>query len=108
LDASRAGRRLAPRAWNVRAALGTRRGDAGRAVKAFLASAAGQRVWLERLPSYAPDLNPVEGIWHHLKHLELGNVCCYDAQDLRQEMGGAFARLPDKHDVLLGCLNQCA
>lgn len=29
---------------------------------------------LERLPGCAPDLNPDEGIWHHLKHVELRNL----------------------------------
>jgi len=34
-----------------------------RAIKAFLADGAAERLWLERLPGYAPDLNPDEGIW---------------------------------------------
>jgi transposase len=80
----------------------------GRAVKEFLASQAGQRIWLERLPAYAPDRNPVEGIWHYLKHRELGNVCCYDQGELRYELRGAMARLRHKHAVLQGCLDQCA
>jgi transposase len=34
-----------------------------------------QRSWLvvERLPAYAPDLNPVEGVWSNLKGMELAN-----------------------------------
>ena len=35
-------------------------------VKQFLASAIGHGVRVERLPPYAPDLNPVEGAWQHL------------------------------------------
>jgi hypothetical protein len=35
-----------------------------RAIKAFLAAGAAERIWLERLSGYAPDLNPDEGIWH--------------------------------------------
>jgi transposase len=31
------------------------------------------RLHLERLPAYAPDLNPVEMIWSHLKHGLLSN-----------------------------------
>jgi transposase len=40
---------------------------------AFIAS---QRHWLvvERLPAYAPDLNPVEGLWSTLKAVELANL----------------------------------
>jgi transposase len=35
-----------------------------------------QRFWLvvERLPAYAPDLNPVEGLWSCLKAVELANL----------------------------------
>jgi DDE superfamily endonuclease len=34
-----------------------------------------QHDWLtaERLPAYAPELNPVEGLWANLKDLELAN-----------------------------------
>jgi transposase len=36
-----------------------------------------QRHWLvvERLPAYAPELNPVEGLWSSLKAVELANLC---------------------------------
>ncbi len=45
-----------------------------RAMQAFIKS---QRHWLvvERLPAYAPDLNPVEQIWGNLKGGELANLC---------------------------------
>ena len=34
-------------------------------------------IWLvvERLPAYAPELNPVEGLWSSLKAVELANLC---------------------------------
>jgi transposase len=79
----------------------------GQAVQEFLQHVGAERLWLERLPSYAPDLNPVEGVWHYLKHRELGNVCCYDQQELRQQLRSAMARLRHKHKVLQGCLDQC-
>lgn len=43
-----------------------------KAMQAFLKS---QRTWLvvERLPGYAPDLNPVEQVWGNLKGSELAN-----------------------------------
>ena len=31
------------------------------------------RLTLERLPGYAPDLNPVEMVWGHLKHGRMAN-----------------------------------
>jgi transposase len=41
----------------------------------FLASAAAEdRLKLEQLPGYAPDLNPDEGIRKHLKCVELKNL----------------------------------
>ena len=40
--------------------------------------------WLELayLPSYAPELNPVEGLWANLKGCELANRCCADRREL--------------------------
>lgn len=42
-----------------------------KAVKLFLAQAGGGagRLYLEELPGYAPDLNPVEGVWNYLKYV---------------------------------------
>jgi hypothetical protein len=36
-------------------------------LSAILASGAAARLQLEQLPGYAPDLNPDEGVWKHLK-----------------------------------------
>ena len=58
----------------------------GRAVKEFLSAGAANRLHLERLPTYAPDLNPDEGIWNYLKRVELGNVCATDLADLRHRV----------------------
>jgi len=33
------------------------------------------RLWLEFLPAYAPELNPVESLWSHWKQHELPNFC---------------------------------
>ena len=33
------------------------------------------RLWLEFLPAYAPELNPVEYLWSHWKQHELPNLC---------------------------------
>ncbi len=78
----------------------------GQAVKDFLASGAASRLQLERLPGYAPDLNPDEGIWKHLKYVELKNVCCPSLSELRKELRKAKERLRHKKHVILGCIRQ--
>lgn len=78
----------------------------GRAVKDFLASGASSRLRLEQLPGYAPDLNPEEGIWKHLKCVELKNVCCQSLTELKVELRKAKERLRHKRDIILGCIRQ--
>lgn len=54
------------------------------------------RVWLEALPPYAPDLNPVEWLWRHLKHVEMRNLVCRDLEELHQEFHLAVGRIRQK------------
>jgi transposase len=77
-----------------------------RAVKDFLSSGVSRRLKLEQLPGYAPDLNPEEGIWKHLKYVELKNVCCQNLSELKDELRKAKERLRHKRDVILGCIRQ--
>ena len=46
--------------------------------KAMAAFVTSQRGWLvvERLPGYAPELNPAEQVWGNLKGQELANLVC--------------------------------
>ena len=69
-------------------------------VKEFLASRLGKRVWLERLPGYAPELNAVEGIWQYLKRVRLGTVCCRTLKEVQYEVRLATATLRHKARVL--------
>lgn len=46
-------------------------------VTEFVTEARGASV-VERLPSYAADLNPVEWLWRHLNEVELRNPSCRD------------------------------
>jgi transposase len=78
----------------------------GRAVKEFLTSGAASRARLEQLPGYASDLNPDEGIWKHLKCVELKNLCCQSLAQLRVELRKAKERLRHKKHVILGCIRQ--
>jgi len=52
------------------------------------------------LPPRSPELNPVEGIWHYLKRVRLGNVCCRTLKEVRYEVRLATAILRHKATVL--------
>jgi transposase len=64
-----------------------------RVIQDFLAHGAAHRLHLERLPAYAPELNPGEGLWQQLKGVELGNVCCFNIPHLRNELRDAVKRV---------------
>ncbi len=76
-------------------------------VKQFLAAGGAERVWLEQLPGYAPELNPVEGIWRYLKQVRLRNVCCRTLAELRYELRLATANLRHKAQVLASLPKRC-
>lgn len=69
-------------------------------VKDFLAEGWAKYIHLERFPAYAPELNPDEGVWQHLKHVELRNLCCTDLHHLRAELNLAIRRLRSKPDLI--------
>jgi transposase len=77
----------------------------GPAVREFLSQGGAQRIHFERLPGYAPDLNPDEGVWRYLKYVELRNVCCLDLDHLHTELRKATARLRHKTDVIQACFH---
>jgi transposase len=72
------------------------------ALQAFLANGAAHRIHLERLPAYAPELNPGEGLWAHLKWVELRNVCCFNLPHLRRELRDAVKRVRRKPRLIKG------
>ena len=61
-------------------------------VKEFLSEQPG-KVWLERLPAYAPELNPVEYIWGYWKKHELPNFCPKDYFQLNSQARKALGRM---------------
>jgi transposase len=75
-------------------------------VKQFLREGGAERIRLEQLPGYAPDLNADESIWNYLKRVELRNVCCRDLPHLKQELRRAVARLRHKRHIIQGCIRQ--
>ena len=58
------------------------------------------RFWLEQLPGFAPDLNPVEGLWQYLKRVRLGNICCHTRKEVRYAVHVATASFPHNATVL--------
>jgi transposase len=74
----------------------------GHLIKEFLANGAAYRIHLERLPAYAPELNPGEGLWGHLKGVELRNVCCFSIPHLRRELRDAVKRVRRKLRIIQG------
>ena len=74
------------------------------AVKEFLASARARGVRVELLPPYAPDLNPVEGAWQQLKHVEMRNLVSLDLEELHLELHLAIGRLRQKPRLIQSLL----
>ena len=64
-------------------------------VRDYLASACG-RVVVERLPAYAPELNPVEYLWAYWKKTELANFCPKDIWELSHRACQALKRIRRK------------
>ena len=75
-------------------------------VKSFLSDGAAKQIHLERLPAYAPDLNPDEGVWKHLKYVELGNTCCLDLKHLHHKLSLALLRLRRRPHLIQSFFNQ--
>jgi transposase len=72
-------------------------------IQEFLANGTAHRLQVERLPAYAPELNPGEGRWAHLKGVELRNVCCWTLRHLRHELRNAVKRVRRKLRILKDC-----
>jgi transposase len=51
------------------------------------------RIWIEFLPAYAPELNPVEYLWSHWKQHELPNFCPASFGQLSQHARRALRRM---------------
>lgn len=76
-----------------------------RPMQAFLRS---QRGWLvaERLPGYAPELNPVEGGWANLKGQEFANYAADTLDDLAQHARRGITRVRRRPRLLFAFLDR--
>jgi transposase len=70
-----------------------------KAVKAFAASTNGQ-LRLFFLPGYAPELNPDEWVWKHVKHDRIGRAGVTGPKDLKAKALAALHRLQKLPEVV--------
>jgi len=65
-----------------------------------------QHAWLtvERLPAYAPELNPVEGLWGWFKGGVVANLCPDRLEPIVRALAVGRRRLRAKPDLLRGFL----
>ena len=74
-------------------------------VRDYLASTDG-RVEVEQLPAYAPELNPVEYMWGHLKTHEIANLVATRAWELSFEATAALRRMRRRPSIISACYIQ--
>jgi transposase len=72
-------------------------------IRAYLDS---QRDWLraERLPAYAPELNPVEYLWANLKDVELANLPTTTLAEVADAATQGIQRVCDSDNLVVGFL----
>lgn len=65
-----------------------------------------QRRWLvaERLPGYAPELNPLESLWGNVKGQELANHCAEDLGEVVCAVRGGMQRIRKSRTLPLAFL----
>jgi transposase len=73
-------------------------------MRAFIA----EHDWLTvyQLPTYAPDLNPVEGIWSLLRRGLLANTIFTDPDHLISTIRQGLRRIQYRSDLIDGCLTE--
>jgi transposase len=76
-----------------------------RLVRDYIQSTEG-RVAIERLPAYAPELNPVEYMWGHLKTHEIANLIVTKAWELSHEATAALRRMRRRRSIVAACYVQ--
>jgi transposase len=70
---------------------------------------ASQRDWLsiERLPGYAPDLNPTEQVWGSVKSKELANLCADTIAEVADIAEDGLDRISSDASLCFAFLRHC-
>lgn len=74
-------------------------------VRDYVASTRG-RIQVARLPAYAPELNPVEYMWGHLKTHEIANLITTQASELSFEATAALRKMRRRPSIITACYTQ--
>ena len=74
-------------------------------VRDYVAATRG-RIHLERLPAYAPELNPAEYMWGHLKMHEIANLITTKAWELSFVATAALRRMRRRPSIITACYAQ--
>lgn len=70
-------------------------------IKKLLSDDSDERMHLESLPPYSPDLNPDEGVWQYLKCVMLKNICFPDLKKLEKKLRKSLRILRRNTDVII-------
>ena len=71
-------------------------------VQAYLAKHPG--IVTEKLPAYAPELNPGEQVWTNTKYGRMANFVPHNTTALRIRLHGELERLRNRQDLLAPCV----
>ncbi len=56
------------------------------------------------LPTYAPEINPVEGVWSHLKRTVLANLAARDIDQVHRTVKQGLKRMQYRPGLIVGFL----
>ena len=68
-----------------------------------------QSAWLtvERMPTYAPELNPPEHVWSAMKSKDMGNTHPDGGDDIDRHIHRSLRRIRRSPTILRGCVRSC-
>jgi transposase len=97
--------------WHISGKLGIIWDGAGihssEEVRTFLREGGAKRIELVRLPTYAPELNPVEGVWSYMKEGSfLRNFSCHDLTQLKNLLATAAGALQSQPPLVRAFFGQ--